>query len=38
MFRSMEPKVGNLANVYSKLLKQVEYWRCVNNECDYIEK
>lgn len=38
MFKSMEPKVGNLATVYSKLPKQTEYWRCSNNECDYREK
>ena len=38
MFNSMEPKVGNLANVYSKLPKQTKYWRCSNNECNYREK
>ena len=38
MFKSMEPKVGNLANINSRLPKQTEYWRCGNNECNYREK
>lgn len=38
MFKSMEPKVGNLANVDSKLPKQTEVWRCSNNECNHREK
>jgi hypothetical protein len=38
MFKSMEPKVGNLANPYSKLPKQTEIWRCNNENCGHREK
>lgn len=38
MFRSMEPKVVNLANIHSKLPDRAEYWRCSNNDCDHREK
>lgn len=38
MFESMEPKVGNLANAYSKLPNQAKYSRCSNKKCGYKEK
>ncbi len=38
MFKSMEPKVANLANINSKLPNRSEYWRCSNNNCDHREK
>ncbi len=37
MFKSMEPKVTNLANANSKLPHQSEYWRCSNEDCEYKE-
>lgn len=38
MFKSMEPKVANLASINSKFPNQSEYWRCGNEECDHREK
>ncbi|KKQ99173.1 MAG: hypothetical protein UT24_C0026G0004 [Candidatus Woesebacteria bacterium GW2011_GWB1_39_12] len=38
MFKSMEPKVANLAGINSKFPNQTEYWRCRNNKCEYREK
>ncbi len=38
MFKSMEPKVANLADVNSKFPNQSEYWRCYNEKCGYKEK
>jgi len=38
MFKSMEPKVANLADVNSKLPNQTEYWRCPNENCGHKEK
>lgn len=38
MFKSMEPKVANLANVNSKFPNQAEYWRCSNENCGQKEK
>ncbi len=38
MFKSMEPKVGNLVNINSKFPHQTEYWRCSNEKCGYKEK
>jgi len=38
MFKSMEPKVTNLANVNNKLPNQTEFWRCNNDNCGHKEK
>lgn len=38
MFKSMEPKIANLANTNSKLPIQTEYWRCSNKNCGNKEK
>lgn len=38
MFKSMEPRVANLANVNCISPNQSEYWRCNNNKCKYREK
>lgn len=38
VFKSMEPKIANLANINSKFLKQTEFWRCGNEICGYKEK
>jgi len=38
MFKSMEPKVANLANDRSKIPSQHKYWRCSNENCGYKEK
>ena len=38
MFKSIEPRVANLANVDCISPNQSECWRCSNNKCEYREK
>lgn len=38
MFKSLEPKIANLADSNSRFPSQSEYWRCSNGKCDYKEK